>query len=326
MDRQETGYLNKVMELDLSDIPKAAKIHKALASELRLQILRVGLSGGYCVGEIAEMLHIPASTAALNVRVLEEAGLIITEQRPGTRGMAKVCNKLIDSVNTELVDPLSVEQVQDQYASYSLPIGSYCDCRPYEYCGMLSETGTIGKINHAQSFFEPERLKAQLIWFRYGYLEYRISTLELMGMDPTSLRISFEACSEVANYNMDWPSDIYVSVNGCELGVWTSPGDLGDRRGLITPQWWNLGATQYGLLKTWLVDEDGTTLDGVPVGRHRIDELHLADRDYFTVRIGIHKSAQNVGGMNLFGRAFGDHPQDIGVQIGYRLHGMRHAK
>ena len=66
MDRQETGYLNKVMELDLSDIPKAAKIHKALASELRLQILRVGLSGGYCVGEIAEMLHIPASTAALN--------------------------------------------------------------------------------------------------------------------------------------------------------------------------------------------------------------------------------------------------------------------
>lgn len=59
MDRQETGYLNKVMELDLSDIPKAAKIHKALASELRLQILRVGLSGGYCVGEIAEMLHIP---------------------------------------------------------------------------------------------------------------------------------------------------------------------------------------------------------------------------------------------------------------------------
>lgn len=325
MDKQAMGYESKIMNLDLSDIPRAAKIHKALASELRLQILRVGLTNHHCVNEIAQMLNIPASTAALNIRVLEDAGLIITEQRPGTRGLSKICNRRIDNVYMTLSDPLCSEQAQVHYTSYSLPIGSYWDCNPCDYCGMLSTTGTIGRINYSQSFFDPGRLNAQLIWFRYGYLEYRVSTLAMVDMTPTSLRISFEACSEVANYNMDWPSDIYVSVNGHELGCWTCPGDFGDRHGTLTPEWWDQGATQYGALKTWTVDETGTALDGAHLSDTKIDDLHLADGDFFTLRIGVHKSAQNVGGINLFGHAFGDHPQDISVQVGYRIKAHRES-
>ena len=316
MVRQDESYRSKVMELDLSDIPRAAKVHRALASELRLEIIRIGLDGGHNVNELADMLHIPASTAALNVRVLEDAGLIITEQRPGNRGMAKVCNKLIDAVSINLVDPTLLPERSLNYHTYALPIGSYWDCRPFEYCGMLDLHGTIGRTNYPQTFYSPERLNAQLIWFRYGYLEYRVSTLDLVNMTPDSLRISFEACSEVAYYNMDWPSDIYVSVNGVELGTWTCPGDFGDRRGVMTPEWWDLGSTQYGHLKVWNVDAAGTTLDGAPLSGVSIADLHLDAQDYFTLRIGVHKHARNVGGMNLFGRGFGDHPQDILVQLG----------
>lgn len=322
MDYQDEGYRSKVMELDLSSIEQAAKVHRALGSELRLEILRVGLDGGYNVNELAEMLHIPASTAALNIRVLEDAGLIITEHRPGNRGMAKVCNKLIDTVTIHLVDPNMFPEHNHNYHTYSLAIGSYWECCPFEYCGMLDLHGTIGRTNYPQTFYSLDRQNAQLIWFRYGYLEYRVSTLDLVNQEPDSLRISFEACSEVANYNMDWPSDIYVSVNGIELGIWTCPGDFGDRRGALTPEWWDLGSTQYGQLKVWSVDASGTTLDGKPLSGVTIADLHLNAQDYFTVRIGVHKHAKNVGGINLFGRGFGDHPQEIQVQVGCIYKGL----
>ena len=51
---------------------------KALSSEIRIQILKLLDERPYCVNEIAELLQIPASSAALNVRVLEEAQLIRT--------------------------------------------------------------------------------------------------------------------------------------------------------------------------------------------------------------------------------------------------------
>ena len=64
---------------------------KALSSEIRIQILKLLDERPYCVNEIAELLQIPASSAALNVRVLEEAQLIRTELKPGVRGSMKQC-------------------------------------------------------------------------------------------------------------------------------------------------------------------------------------------------------------------------------------------
>ncbi len=317
MNDKDIGYRCKVLELDLQDVERTAQIHKALASKVRLQMLRLLILKGYCVNELADALGIPASTAALNIRILEEAGLIVTEQQPGTRGMAKLCNRLIDTVITGISDPSLLVDSGEQEVTYSLPIGSYSDCQACDYCGMLSDTGTIGRINYPQSFFDPERLKAQLMWFKHGYFEYRVSNLVLKGNRASYLRVSFEACSEVGNYNMDWPSDIYVSVNGRELGVWCCPSDFGDRHGILTPAWWGVGSTQYGRLKTWSVTEKGAALDDKPVGGVTIGQLGLDEGNYFTVRIGVHRDAQHVGGMNLFGHAFGDHPQDLLVQVGY---------
>lgn len=308
--------MSKKMQLSLTDTMHTSLVHKALSSDVRLKILSILGTQNRCVNELAQMLGIPASTAALHVRVLEEAGLIFTERQPGTRGMSKMCCRLIDDVETLLDGACFLSHDPARYITYSLPIGSFADCELQDYCGLLTERGPVGKTNYPHSFFLPERAEAQLMWFRHGFFEYRVSTLELERCQPKSLRISFEACSEVAFYNMNWPSDIYVSVNGHELGVWTSPGDFGDRHGILTPSWWGGDSTQYGKLKTWLVTEEGVQLDGIRIGDVAIDDLRLNDMPYFTLRIGVHSDAENVGGMNLFGCKFGDFAQDILVQIG----------
>ncbi len=37
------------------------------------------------------------------------------------------------------------------------------------------------------------------------------------------LQLTQELASEAKGFNEDWPSDIYCSINGVELGYWTSP-------------------------------------------------------------------------------------------------------
>lgn len=305
---------NMTIQLDLEDIDRTSRVHHALSTPLRLRIIRLLCGSNYYVHEIAQHLKIPTSTAALNVRILEEAGLIATSQAPGTRGMAKVCLKMISTVTTNLnYDWLhsSTHQV-----SYSIPIGSFSDCDPgYRLCGLHGEYELIGPSNNPSCFYRPDRLEAQLLWIDQGYVEYRIPNDALVENNAVGMRISFEACSEVANYNPDWPSDIYVSVNGVELGVWTCPGDFGGRRGLFSPESWPTSSTQFGHLKTWTVDTNGTTLDGKFLSGVTIDHLNLHQGNFFSLRIGVHPDAKNVGGMNLFGARFGDHPQDIILQL-----------
>lgn len=42
----------------------------------------------------------------------------------------------------------------------------YVDSNVQPTCGMLSEKSIIGEMNEPRSFFEPERIDAQLIWFK----------------------------------------------------------------------------------------------------------------------------------------------------------------
>lgn len=126
-------------------------------------------------------------------------------------------------------------------------------------------------------------------------------------------------CSEAPGYEQDWPSDITVRVNGMEIGMWTSPGDFGDRRGRLNPQWWPDGSTQYGSLKTWHVNREQTTLDREKVSDVSLNELNITKSPKIRLQIGIHPEAVHQGGLNLFGRGFGDYEQNIIMKINYTL-------
>lgn len=118
----------------------------------------------------------------------------------------------------------------------------------------------------------------QLLWFESGEVEYRFSLGEIDPVQVEWLEISMELSSNAPMYRENFKSDIYVGLGETELGVWTSPGDYGARRGRFNPSWWSDTSSQYGLLKTWRVDNQGCTLDGEPLSSVTLADLNLGGR------------------------------------------------
>lgn len=294
---------------------KVEQLLKGLASGPRIEILRYLGGHNGSVNEIAEALGMPASTAALHINQLERAGLIRTELKPASRGLQKICVRLFDQVVITLP---AGELLHENSLDISMPIGAYVDCRVTPTCGLASEHGIIGNLDDPATFYYPERLQAQLLWFKAGYVEYRFPKRLPANAVLDSLQISFEVCSEAPLHNDDWPSDIFLAINGVEVGIWTSPGDFGGERGALTPDWWEEWNSQYGLLKVWKVTRSGSYVDGIEVSDVTLYDLRLDEFQWITVRIGVKEDALNVGGLNIFGRSFGNYPQDILMRVRFR--------
>jgi predicted transcriptional regulator len=292
------------------------KVLKALDSSNRIRILRYLSNRIASISEIAGALEIPLSSTALHVEILEEAGLVRTEFEPANRGLQKICSRMYDQVILDL--PL-YEQPREQVTEFSMPIGAYVDCQVQPTCGILSETSIIGMLDDPSSFYEPDHFNTQLLWFHQGYVEYRFPNRIPKNNVPSSIRLSMEVCSEAPLYNLNWPSDITVWINGVELGTWTSPSDFGGEPGRLTPEWWTLRNTQYGLLKFWHVDNRESRVDGVNISNVTIGDLNLNSSPYISVRIGVKQDAKHIGGLNLFGSRFGNYPQDLVLGISYHL-------
>lgn len=307
--------MTKQISLNIDNEKELYEIARALASEVRIEILKLLNYSSLNVNEIAEKLNIPTSTAAVNVKVLEDAGLILTELQPGVRGSMKLCSRRMDAINIELFSQYGNSNINTFYIN--MPIGCYADCNIVPTCGIMNEKGNIHTQDDPRGFYYPERNSAQMMWFYKGYVEYRFPNSILNHGKATLLEISLELCSEAPNYRNNWPSDITMWINGVEIGTWTSPGDFGGRRGRLTPKWWPDSSTQYGLLKTWRVIEGGSYIDEVKISDVDLKKIELEKNDYISVRIGIKEDAKNIGGINIFGEKFGDHPQDIVMRIDY---------
>jgi predicted transcriptional regulator len=106
-------------------------------------------------------------------------------------------------------------------------------------------------------------------------------------------------------------------INDVEVGTWTCPGDFGGKSALLTPKWWPIDRTTYGLLKQWSVSDRGTMIDGVLLSTVAVDDLRLAQSNHIKVRLAVKEDARHRGGINLFGRKFGNYPQDIVMRITY---------
>ena len=297
-----------------SDKDNAELTLKALASATRLKILELLSSQVLNISEIGQALDVPTSTANLHVNILEEAGLINTELRPATRGLQKVCARAYDTLVVSLARG---DAIEEQSLQVSMPIGAFVDCQVTPTCGLASSEGIIGLFDDPTSFFEPERVNAQLLWFHHGYVEYRFPNRLPAQSTVASVAISLELCSEAPLHHKEWPSDITMWLNGVEIGTWTCPSDFGGQPGLLTPTWWESWNSQYGLLKVWTITDSGSFIDGRHISNVTLDALHLADSPTLTVRIGVKPDARHVGGINIFGRQFGNYPQDIILRLRY---------
>ncbi len=305
----------KILEIDASEAgDEAVALLKALGSEWRLRILRELGTETRSVNQVAAALAIPAVTAAMHVKALEETGLILTKLVPASRGLQKVCSRTCEQVTIMLP---TIEQGQIDAVEIAMPIGAYVDYRAAPTCGLATDVALIGIVDDPASFLEPERLNAQILWFRHGFVEYRFPYRVPPGAAATKVQVRMEICSEAPTHSDDCPSDITVWVNGVEAGTWTSPGDFGGTRGALTPGWWIDTDSQFGLQKRWEVNGVGTFVDGIQLSDVTLAELRLNASAAVAVRIGVKADARHMNGMNLFGRKFGNYPEDVVLRITY---------
>ncbi len=309
-------FQDRVVELDIaSGRSDTLEKFKALASEPRLRILE-HLAHHLCnLTELSGALDMNLATVTMHVNILERAGLITCEHRPGERGTQRVCGCLFDWLNVHMVRRRDAEV--GRVLEFPIRVGSYSKLHVTPTCGLVSAEGLIGFLDDPASFWEPERLNAELLWFHSGYVEYRLPNRLHPGARVESLTLSFESCSEAPMHRLDWPSDVSVWINGVELGYWTSPADFGGVRGQLTPAWQWESDSQYGLLKVWQVTASGSQVDGVRVSDVTLGDLRLHNAAHIDVRIGVKGDAGHVGGINLFGAKFGNHPQDILLRLRY---------
>jgi len=302
----------KILNLTLEE---AIEVCKAIGNEHRMKILRILSEGPHNVNELAEKLNLPFSTTAVNVKKLEELKLISTELIPG-RGTQKVNTKLYDRIVINLFPEEDVKT--ENSIVIDMPIGEYVDCIVEPSCGLVGNNDYIGIQDEPRSFYEPEKAKAQLLFFRMGYVEYRFPNRIPYGRKAKELEFSAEICSEAPYHKIDWPSDITVWINGVEIGTWTCPGDFGGKRGFLTPEWWSINYTQFGLLKNWKVNGDGAYIDGMKLSDIKINDLNIEDKPFVSFRIGVKQDAENVGGLNLFGAKFGNYEQGLIMKLTYK--------
>lgn len=286
-------------------------ISKALGSEKRLAILHFLGSHTSSVLEICEALDMTFTTATQHINILERAGIIKTELQPNTRGVKKVCWRAYDKILIQL----PILRDESEKMEISMPIGAFSDIQGLPTCGLISETSIIGQLDDPASFFEPDHIYAQMLWFSKGYVEYCFPNHLTPASIFETLELSFEACSEAPLSHPDWPSDITVWINSHEVGTWTSPADFGGVRGALTPIWWGLDAAQYGLLKIWKINKQGSFIDGNHCSDLTLDELNIKPGEVIKVRIGIKPDAHFIGGLTLFGKKFGNYPQDIILRL-----------
>ncbi|GCE30749.1 transcriptional regulator [Dictyobacter alpinus] len=305
----------KVLLLDLTENSETAlTLLKALSSETRLAILAYLGERTVNVNEIALALQIAPSSATTHIKILEKADLIRTEFIPATHGLQKLCARTYDDVHIRLE---RIPETSQHTFSIAMPIGQFVDFDVHPTCGLVNAEHMIGLLDTPSSFYEPEHVSAQLLWFGHGHVTYRFPNHLPATAAAIRLDLSAEVCSEAPLHHLNWPSDITVWINGIEIGTWTSPADFGGERGLLTPEWWETKDTQYGLLKIWSVTQEGSFIDGKNISKIPIDQLKLQEKPYIEVRLGVKPNAQHVGGMNIFGERFGNYPQPIVLKVNF---------
>ena len=290
------------------------ELFKVLGSDVRIEIIKLLMKEKRMnMNEIATRLRITNGALTNHVKKLEECGLIDISSESSGHGNSKICSLHLDKILIDFEDGAEPENVYNG----SVKIGRYTSHRVFPTCGLATNRAIIGEVDDTRYFSHPDRFDADILWFTKGYVEYELPNFIPSGQRITQIMVSAELSSEAPGVNNDWPSDITFSINDREVGVWTSPGDYGDVRGVFTPDWWYPYWNQYGLLKVLAINEKGTFIDGLQISDISVNDLELDYRSQIRLKMEVKEDAEHVGGLTIFGSTFGNYAQDINVSISY---------
>lgn len=300
--------------LHINSLDEGLNVFKALGSDVRINIVKLLLNNhGMNMNEIASHLNITNGALTTHIRKLEECGIVKTSSEGTGHGNKKICTVDIDKILVELD---SQDNDVNTYQT-ELRIGHFSDFEIYPTCGLASSETLIGEVDDNRYFSHPDRFNADILWFTKGYVEYIIPNFIPSNQKIDQITISAELSSEAPGVNEIWPSDIHFYLNNVCLGSWTSPGDFGYTKGIFTPDWWFPNWNQFGLLKLLVINSKGTFIDGLKISNVTIDSFNLDYRSIIKFKIGVPDDANNIGGLTIFGKNFGNYNQNIYTRINY---------
>lgn len=300
--------------IHITSLDEGLDTFKALGSEVRLQILKILLENDQMsMNQLANELNISNGALTGHIKKLEECGLISTSNESAVHGNQKMCSIIQDRIIVDITKPIDYTNV----FSTQIRVGQFSSHNVCPTCGLATSESVVGVLDDIRYFDHPDRFNADIIWFTKGYVEYALPNLIPVNQKISQLSISMEISSEAPGIDNNWPSDISFYINDILVGVWTSPGDYGEVRGMLTPDWWPPNWNQYGLLKLLVINHRGTYIDGLKISDVTTNTLKLDYTSTIRFRMAVEENATHVGGLTLFGRSFGNYSQDIQVSINY---------
>ena len=290
---------------------------QALASDTRLKIIKILEKEEKNVKDLAELLEQSSTVMARHINKLEEVGIIKTKNVSAKRGLQKIC--ILNVENEIKLHFHHGHRKAGNFKNISIGVGTYSAHCAHPTCGLASISNIIGDYDDPRHFNHHERHKANLVWLTNGWLEYQIPCFIFDCKSIKSIKISLEICSEYPLYKNDYKSDIYFDFNQVHLCKWTSPGNFGGRRGRYNPPWWIMGS-EFGSKIDIYTNENGTYINEIKISDTVISDIKFKDRKNSLLKISCPgpNDTENSGGMNIFGRGFGDYDQDIEFEVEYK--------
>lgn len=300
--------------LHIKSLDEGLNIFKALGSDIRIEIIKLLLSNSEMnMNELATQLNITNGALTGHIKKLEDAGLITIANEFSGHGNQKKCSVCLDKI---LINLYSEEDFQNVFQT-ELRVGQYSNYDIYPTCGLASPSNLIGEVDDSRYFAHPDRYNADILWFTQGYIEYILPNFIPAFQKVDQLSISAELTSQTPGMNNIWPSDIHFYLNDVFLGAWTSPGDFGGVKGIFTPDWWLPNWNQYGLLKSLIVNDKGTFIDGLQISDVTIRDFNFDYKSTIRFKLAIPDTANYIGGLTIFGKNFGNYNQNINIRMSY---------
>ena len=162
--------------LHIKNLDEGLEVFKALGSEIRIQILKLLLENREMnMNELASGLGITNGALTSHMKKLEETGIVKVLTEHEGHGNQKLCRVNVDKILVE-IESRETEGRKNIYNT-EVNVGHYSDYEVFPTCGLATDTALVGEVDDPRYFAHPDRIKARILWFTKGYVEYRIPNL-----------------------------------------------------------------------------------------------------------------------------------------------------